>query len=406
MRDIPRWPRRGAGALVGLLATVLLGALSLVTAPSASATGALCDQYGSAPVSGGTYIVQNNEWGDTIGQCVNAFDGGFTYTSGYHNLPGSPKPAGYPSIYAGCHWGNCSSGNGLPQQVSSFTNPQSHVDFTTTGDGQWDAAYDIWFDTNAHPSGQNNGTELMIWANHAGPPTPYGRQVGTVWLEGANWDVWYGPQSSTTDGVTITWNTVSYVRQQPVDSLTVNIKDFTNDSKARGYLQPSWYMTSVQAGFEPWVGGPGLGVRNFSYTPDGSASTGSAIVGRQSGRCLDLSEWGSTDGTPVQLWDCSGDWNQRWTEAGSTVVNPHTGKCLDVSGGAGANGTRVQLWTCNGTGAQQWRFNPNGTLTNPPSGKCLDAGGSANGSLLQIWDCWATANQLWSHPNPLRGSRT
>ncbi|WP_431040539.1 GH12 family glycosyl hydrolase domain-containing protein [Streptomyces sp. P1-3] len=279
MRDIRKRTRHGAVATAGLLATALLGALSLVTAPSVSAatTAAICDQYGSEPVSGGRYIVQNNEWGDKIGQCIEAFDGGFTYTSGYHNLPGSPKPAGYPSIYAGCHWGNCSGGNGLPQQVSSFTNPQSHADFTTTGDGQWNASYDLWFDTNPYPSGQNNGAELMIWANHAGPPTPFGQKVDTVWLEGANWDVWYGPQSSTTDGVTITWNTVSYVRQQPADSLTVNIKDFTDDSMARGYLQSSWYMTSVQAGFEPWVGGPGLGVKNFSYTPDGSASADGAI---------------------------------------------------------------------------------------------------------------------------------
>jgi hypothetical protein len=28
----------------------------------------------------------------------------------------------------------------------------------------------------------------------------------------------------------------------------------------------SWYITSVQAGFEPWVGGVGLAVDNFSYS--------------------------------------------------------------------------------------------------------------------------------------------
>ncbi|QIB48335.1 GH12 family glycosyl hydrolase domain-containing protein [Streptomyces aureoverticillatus] len=275
-------PRRITGAMAGLLATALLGALALVTAPSvsAAANGTICEKYGSEHVSGGRYIVQNNEWGDNIGQCVDAFDGGFTYTSGHHNLPGSPAPAGYPSIYAGCHWGNCSSGNGLPQQVSSFTNPQSHADFTTTGDGKWNASYDIWFNTKPSTNVVNDGEELMIWANRAGAPQPYGNKVDTVWLAGADWDVWYGPQSSVVDGVTITWNTVSYVRHEPVDSLTVNIKDFTNDSIARGYLRPSWYMTSVQAGFEPWVGGPGLGVKNFSYTPDGSASAGASTARR------------------------------------------------------------------------------------------------------------------------------
>ncbi len=272
-------------AIAGLLAAALLGALSLVPAPSASASvnSTLCDKTGSAPVSGGKYIVQNNEWGDDIPQCVDAFDGGFKVTKGSHNLPGNPSPAAYPSIYAGCHWGNCSSGNGLPQQVSSFTTPQSHVDFTTTSDGQWDASYDIWFDTNPHPSGQNNGEEMMIWANHSGPPVPFGKKVDTVQLDGADWDVWYGPQSSTSNGVTTTWNTVSYVRQQTTNALTVNIKDFTDDSAKRRYLQPSWYLTSVQFGFEPWVGGPGLAVNSFSYTPDGSASTGGAIHGGGTG---------------------------------------------------------------------------------------------------------------------------
>ncbi len=42
------------------------------------------------------------------------------------------------------------------------------------------------------------------------------------------------------------WNTVSCVCQQPTNATTVHIEDFTNGSLARGYLQPSWYMTSVQ----------------------------------------------------------------------------------------------------------------------------------------------------------------
>ncbi|WP_441247674.1 GH12 family glycosyl hydrolase domain-containing protein [Kitasatospora sp. McL0602] len=383
-----------------LLVTLLLSTLSLVVAPSASAGTTVCDKYGSMAVSGGKYVVQNNEWGDSIQQCLDVSDDGFNVTTGYHNLAGHPAPAAYPSIYAGCHWGNCSTGNGLPQQVSSFTDPRSSVDFTTNG-GQWDASYDIWFDTSPHPSGQNNGEELMIWANHSGPPTPYGKQVGTVWLEGANWAVWYGSQGSNPS-----WNTVSYVREQPTNAITVDIKDFTDDSIGRGYLQPAWYLTSVQFGFEPWVGGPGLAVNSFSYTSDGGGGGGGGgggtsgpIVGQGSGRCLDISGFGTTDGTPVQLWDCSGAWNQAWKTANGTVVNPQTGKCLDVAGGSTANGTHVRLWTCNGTGAQQWQTHPNGTVTNSQSGKCLDAGGSGNGALLQIWDCYGSGtqpNQVWS----------
>jgi endoglucanase len=281
--------------------------LPLAAAGAAHADTTICDKFGSAAVSGGAYIVQNNEWGDSIQQCIDVGNDGFTVTSGNHDVGTGGAPAAYPSIYAGCHYGNCSTGNGLPQQVSSFANPQSSVAFSTTA-GSWDASYDIWFDTRPNPSGQNDGEELMIWANHSGPPTPFGSKVGTVSLEGATWDVWYGRQGSSP-----AWNTVSYVREQPTNALTVNIKDFTNDSAARGYLQPAWYLTSVQFGFEPWQGGPGLAVNSFSYTANGSGGgsgggtgggSGVSIVGQGSGRCLDDQNGGTADGTPVQLWDC------------------------------------------------------------------------------------------------------
>lgn len=395
---MPRSRLKPHGA-VAVVVVLLMTALSLTSASSASASTTLCGGTDSTKVSGGKYVVQNNEWGDSVEQCVDVRDDGFDITKGWHNVGSGGAPAAYPSIYAGCHYGNCSTGNGLPLRVSSFGNaynPRSSVDFRTA-DGQWDASYDIWFDTSPNPSGQNNGEEMMIWANHSGPPTPYGSKVATVWIEGANWDVWYGRQGSG-----ITWNTVSYVRQQPTNAITVNIKDFTDDSITRGYLQPAWYMTSVQFGFEPWVGGPGLSVHSFSYDSNGSGGGGATpgtIVGQQSGRCLDLKDRGSSDGTAVQLWDCGSGWNQQFKRDGGQIVNPQSGKCLDVAAGSTVNGTQVRLWSCNGTGAQQWQFNANGTITNPRSGKCLDAEGSANGALLQIWDCYGGGtqpNQVWT----------
>ncbi|WP_157878958.1 RICIN domain-containing protein [Streptomyces sp. CT34] len=116
---------------------------------------------------------------------------------------------------------------------------------------------------------------------------------------------------------------------------------------------------------------------------------------QQSRSSPDPSGRGSSDGTPVQLWDCSADRNRQQMTAGSTVVNPRTGKCLDVSGST-ANDTRTHLRSCNRTAAQQWRCHTNGTATNTQSGTCLDAGGSDSAALLQIRDCWATSNQVWS----------
>lgn len=239
----------------------LAAAGAVIQVPSAHAATTLCGQFDEARVSGGQFIVNNNEWNDSIQQCISVGNDGFTVTTGNHNKPTNGAPSGYPSIFAGCHYTACSANSGLPLQVSKFNNPRSSVNFNTAA-GQWDAAYDIWFDTNPNPTGQNNGEELMIWANHAGAPRPAGSQRATVTIEGASWQVWEG--RATNGG--IGWNVVSYVRSPAVNSISVNLKDFTNDSRNRGFMQSAWFLTSVQFGFEPWTGGPGLGVNSFSFT--------------------------------------------------------------------------------------------------------------------------------------------
>jgi len=238
-------------------ATVAMAAALITMGSSrASATTQICDKYGSTKVSSGHYVVQNNEWGADTRQCISVTDDGFSITAADHNNPTNGSPASYPSIYAGCHFGNCSADSGLPFQVGHFVAPRTSVDFTTSGDGQWDAAYDIWFDPNPNPSGHNTGAEMMIWADHRGNPQPAGSKVGTANIAGSSWEVWRG-------GIV-----VSYVRVSAVNSLSdLSIKDFTDDAEQRGYIDRDWYLTSVQFGFEPWQGGAGLTVNSFSFTP-------------------------------------------------------------------------------------------------------------------------------------------
>ncbi|MFK4547999.1 lysophospholipase L1-like esterase [Streptomyces tendae] len=117
------------------------------------------------------------------------------------------------------------------------------------------------------------------------------------------------------------------------------------------------------------------------------------------GKCVDVRNSGTADGTPVQLYSCNGTGAQRWTYvpgAGGTLRA--LGRCLDVSGGGTANRTKVQLWTCNGTGAQRWVAGPNSSLINPQSGRCLDDPGSStvDGTQLQIYDCNGAAAQRWT----------
>jgi Glycosyl hydrolase family 12/Cellulose binding domain len=242
-----------------------------VTANSASADTQICEQYGSTTISGGKYVVMNNNWGTGgTGQCINVTSTGFSITASNHNKPQNGAPGGYPAIYAGCHYANCSTGSSLPMQTSDsrFNSINTSVSMTYPNNGSiYDASYDIWFDPTPRTDGQNTGAELMIWLNHTGTVQPVGSKVGTANIAGGTWDVWEGNSG---------WNVISYVRTSATNSISFAVNSFWSDVVSRGYGQRSWYMTSVQAGFEPWVNGVGLAVNNFSYSLTGGPTGGTS----------------------------------------------------------------------------------------------------------------------------------
>lgn len=246
---------------IPLALAVLLAVLGF--AAPAHAAPVICEQYGSARIQNGRYIVQNNVWGASTAQCIDVNqNGGFTVTQAAHNNPTNGAPAAYPSIYAGCHYANCTSDSGLPVRAddAAFRDVRSQVSMSYPGSGTYNASYDLWFDPTPRTDGQNTGAELMIWLNRQGPIQPIGSQVATVNLAGGTWEVWYG---------NVGWNVISYVRTSATTSLDFAVETFYADAVSRGYAQRSWYLTSIQAGFEPWVGGAGLAVNSFSVTTSG-----------------------------------------------------------------------------------------------------------------------------------------
>jgi alpha-galactosidase len=127
-------------------------------------------------------------------------------------------------------------------------------------------------------------------------------------------------------------------------------------------------------------------------TPPGSTST---LVSAASGRCLDVPNSTTANGTQPVIWDCNGGANQRWTTTGQSIQA--LGKCLDAPPNATAGG-KAQLWDCTGGTNQQWTLNTDGTIRNIQSGLCLDVDRNltANGTAVLLWTCTATANQRWT----------
>jgi hypothetical protein len=247
-------------SLISFMVAIALFACQWALAATVTLTGATQ----TVACANNAYIVQNNIWGASTAQnvSVDTSTGNFTITLANHNNSTSGSPAAYPSIYKGSHWGLATSNSGMPIQVSNISSCNSTWNITM-GSGSYNCAYDIWFNTTSTTSGQPNGAELMIWINHQGPPQPAGSKVATVTIAGATWDVWFSQMS---------WKYIAYVRTTGTTSSNMDLNGFIRDCVSRGYIQNSWYLIDVEAGFELWQGGVGCGTTGFSVTVNGGGS--------------------------------------------------------------------------------------------------------------------------------------
>jgi Glycosyl hydrolase family 12 len=255
---------------LALSAALLAAGGTLVILPATSSEASitsLCNSQ-AAPVDGSAYTVENNEWGSSASECVTA-GGGTGFTVANSSIAnGIRMPGGYPAIYKGCHWGACTTSSGFPIQVSDIRRGTVTTSWNTSqpgGRSVYNVAYDIWFNQRPSTSGQPNGTELMIWLNHHGPVHPFRSRVASdVSIGGRSYNVWYGRQA---------WNMVSYTMATGATSVShLDLKPLIADAVRRGYLNRSWYLIDVEAGFELWQGGAGLATRSFSVHVAGSGA--------------------------------------------------------------------------------------------------------------------------------------
>jgi hypothetical protein len=243
--------RFGVASLVIACVSVVVGGSG-----SAGADNQICDQFGWTTIEG-SYVVQNNRFGSSSAtQCINVTDTGFAITQ-LRPDPSSVHPLGYPSVYLGCHWGNCSPGSSLPMQVSQISSATSSISYSYVDGGNWDASYDIFLD----PTPKRTGTqqmEIMIWFNRSGPGKPGASPVGETTVGGRNWEVDQNRGGPGAPGLIV------YIAPSPISAWSFSMLDFINDVRSRSPITDAWYLTSIQAGFETVSGGVGLAVNSFS----------------------------------------------------------------------------------------------------------------------------------------------
>jgi len=317
-------------------------------------------QNGVTKVEGDEYRVQTNEWNSSLQQCltIDTSTGAWSVSTANFNQGGGGAPATYPSIYKGCHWGNCTTANsGLPIQVSQIGSATSSWSTTQVSSGAYDVAYDIWTNTTPTTTGQPNGTELMIWLNSRGGVQPFGSQTATgVNVAGHTWNVWQGNQTS--------WKIISYVLSPGATSISnLDIKALMDDASARGSLDESNYLLDSEAGFEIWQGGQGLASNSYTFnvttgggggdTQAPSAPSGLNVTGTTSSS-VSLSWTASTDNVGVTGYQVfrgstlvGSPTSTSFTDSGLTASTAYsyTVKAVDAAGNVSAASSAVSATT-------------------------------------------------------------
>jgi hypothetical protein len=212
--------------------------------------------------NGTTYFVRNDNFKGT-GECVRNFGrhANFQVVSSAADTDG-PETQAYPMIGYGCAYGSCTKGTALPRRVSRLYYPELTWYTKQRASGRWNAGFDVWFNRTASFAGQATGTELMIWLGTRNFPvaagSPVYRLAGTDWYE-IHW------RATSHVNPNVHWTLVIFRRVHPTRHVwRLHLKPFINHLRYQGLLKRSWYLESIDGGFEIWRGGAGLGTTTFS----------------------------------------------------------------------------------------------------------------------------------------------
>lgn len=379
------------------LAGLVLAAIATLTAPTSAQaeTQTLCGQYQTASVANGRYIVDNNNYGADVDQCLTT-DGGANFTVVSSTASASPPqgPVSYPEIFEGCHWNTCSSNTNLPLRVDNIGSATSSWSTKQTPTGNYNTAYDLWFNSTPGTSGQPDGAELMVWLDRR--PVSDSPPGSIASINGVQYVAWQTSMSANGK----TWPLVGYRLVNPTDTVTnLDLRAFVRDAVVRGAVKPEWYLTAVEAGFEVWSGGTGLATTSFSSTSEPGYPVGQTRSGA-SNTCLNNHDGANTAGNPITVEACTTSTAQQWT-AGIDGTISHAGMCV------GTTGTQVALHPCDGGPQQVWLPAFEGGLWNLGSGLCLHdpSGIGSNGTRLDLAACDGSQSQRWALPTTVAATR-
>jgi hypothetical protein len=224
----------------------------------------LCRKYQHVTVrtrSGTAFAVRNDFWG-TPGFCLtnSGLRPNFKVTkSGRNTIHGDVMS--FPYILRGCSWGVCTPQAKLPARVTALRKPEASWQAQTHASGRWNASLELWFAKHNMRTGQANGAELMIWLKTRDLPKS---SLRVVRIDHTRWYLAHW----VARGQGKSWNYIQFRRVRPVKGVNhLKLWPFIKKAEQMRWVRPSDWMLNIEAGFEVWSGGKGLGTKSFWAQP-------------------------------------------------------------------------------------------------------------------------------------------
>lgn len=240
-------PRRLTAAVSFAVAIILAGSLSAI-----AATGKSIAPRKTACISNRGYCVRSDDFGSST-WLYNSGEQGFRITK---SAASGAKVTADPNIFRGWQWGIGTKG-AWPIRVAADGAPRADLTVRSVRKGTYNSQLAMWFSTYPNKKAQANGAELMIWLNY--PHVAIGgravRVDGTDWYVNSWMTAWHG----------VSWRLIIFAHTTPITKVKgLWLNPFVRMAQSHGWIKPSWYWTSINAGFELWKGGQGLCVSYFN----------------------------------------------------------------------------------------------------------------------------------------------
>jgi hypothetical protein len=260
----PGHPLTRLMAAATAVATAVAVTAPVSAQPVSSKHHALCRKYQHVVVktrSGTAFAVRNDFWG-TKGMCLrnSGLRPNFRVIKTEPNTIHG-RVMSFPYILRGCSWGVCTPHAKLPARVTALRKPEVSWRARTRASGRWNAALELWFAKHRMKTGQANGAELMIWLKTRNLPRSSRR---IVHIDGTEWylDHWIA------SGHRRSWNYIQFRRVHPAKGVSgLRLWPFIKRAERMGWVRPWYWMLNIEAGFEVWKGGKGLGTKSFWARP-------------------------------------------------------------------------------------------------------------------------------------------